>query len=291
MNPIKRTGLKLFGLCVLALGLVAFSATAALAEGTWRVKGANLTSGSKALVGKLVKSEGALLATLGANAVIFKCTAAALENANLEKEGAVSEASKNAKVAFSGCKTFINEKEAKACEPKATGKAAGTIQTEEIYALLKEHSTGDAVTEIVPKTGNVFAVLHLGEACAVSEEVKVSGKLTFKDSGGNEGLLKEGSVHTIEEFSALTELKVTNAKSESKATLDGKAEAEVASAEVWSGLPPERVVNSVTLNFNPFDLNAEVVAGGGGGTCIIGSVFASLVGCTTTAATVTWRAL
>jgi len=301
MISMKRMGLKLFSLCVLALGLVAFSASAAQAEGTWMVGGANIEgTTTKTVTGKLVSPGGSLLGTLGLNAVTFTCTAAALENAKLEKEGAISEASKNAKVAFSGCKTIINEKEAKACEPKATGKGAGTIESEEGYALFKEHSTGEGVTEIVPKTGTLFGIIHMGEACAIGEEVKVFGKLAVKDSGGEVGLETEKAIHTIEEFAALTELKIANSKSESKATLDGKAEAEVGGT-AWNALRPHRrLVKSegtateeaglivLQENKNPFMLNAEIIARGpfdstglvlSWGTCTVGATFASLLTC------------
>jgi len=153
MISIKRAGLKLFSLCVLALGLVAFSATAAQAEGTWMVNGADITSAAKnnkTIVGNfeaienekkevIGRTDGTLLSTLGANAVNFLCTNAQLVNAILEPEGSISETNKNAKVAFSGCTTIINGVEAKACQPKATGKAAGTIETEEGYGLLTLH--------------------------------------------------------------------------------------------------------------------------------------------------------
>jgi hypothetical protein len=240
MNSMKRAGLKLFSLCVLALGLVAFSAAAAQAEGIWMVGGTNITSTAQ---NKVIKgnfetgTDGTLLSTLGLNAVNFLCTNAELINAKLEPEGAISEASKNAKVAFSGCTTIINGTTAKACEPKATGGAAGSIVTEEGYGLLKLHTaTGDAVTVITPKVGTVFAVIHMGEACAIGEEVKVFGSLALKDVGGNTGLLEEKLIHKVQEFAALTELKVANAKSEGKATLDGKAEIKTESGAVWNGL-------------------------------------------------------
>ena len=301
MISMKRAGLKLFSLCVLALGLVAFSATAAQAEGTWMVGGTDLTSGSKEVTGKLVGATGALLGTLGANAVNFKCTAASLVNAKLEKEGAISEASKNAKVKFSGCTTAINGTVAKACEP-VNGAEKGVIVSESGYALFKEHSTGEGVTEIIPANEkNVFGVIHMGEACSIGEEVKVFGKLTVKDSGGEVGLETEKAIHTIEEFASLTELKIANGKSESKATLDGKAEAEVEGSAVWNALRPNRRMVKATgeateeaglivlqENKNPFMLNAEIIARGPSeakgevlawGTCTLGASFASLLSC------------
>jgi hypothetical protein len=238
MNSMKRAGLKLFGLCVLALGLVAFSASAAQAS-QWMVKGANLTTNT-AIQGTLDENDGTLLSILGLNKVDFLCTAASLINAKLELAGAISETNKDAKVAFSGCTTKINGVLAKACEPKATGKAAGTIETEEGYALLKLHTTGEGVTVITPKVGTVFAVIHMGEACSIGEAVKVFGTLALHDVGvllNKDELETERANHLVSEFKALTELKVANASSEGKATLDGMADIKLADGvTLWSGL-------------------------------------------------------
>jgi len=300
MNPMKRAGLKLFGLCVLALGLVAFSASAAQAA-TWMVGGANLTSTSqnKELVGSIDAPDGALLAKLGLNKVTFLCKSGKLVNAKLEPEGAISEASKNAKVAFSECTTLLNEKEAAKCTPTATGKGAGTIETEEGYALLTEHSTGDGVTVITPKVGETFAIIHMGAGCAIGESVEVFGSLALHDVGlelNKDELEVEETKHLVSEFAALTKLTVANKESKSAATLDGMADIKInGGTTLWSGLRPNRrtVTTNLALgtNQNPFDLNAEVIGGGGGGTCVVTAVFASLTTCTTTAMFVVWKAL
>jgi hypothetical protein len=291
MISIKRMGLKLFSLCVLALGLVAFSATAAQAEGTWMVAGADLTSG-KAVTGKIVNLEGALLAVLGINNITFTCTTATLVNASLEKEGAVSEASKNAKVKFSGCTTTINGTLTKACEP-VNGAEKGVIVTEEGFALFKEHSTGEGFVEIIPKIGTVFAVIHLGEACAIGEEVKVFGKLAVKDSEGEVGLETEKVIHTIEEFKALSELKIANAKSEGKAILDGKAEGELTSGVAWNALRPNRrlILSTGETNKNPFTLEAEVTSTSDSKNCPVGTKRASLLTCVNSGMWAIWKAL
>jgi hypothetical protein len=246
MISMKRAGLKLFSLCVLALGLVAFSATAAQAEGTWMVNGVNLTSTAqnRELKGTLDENHGILLATLGLNKVEFLCTAAELLKAKLEPLGAISEANKDAKVDFSGCKTTINGTVAKACEPKATGSVAGTIQTEEGYALLLLHEletkVKDGVTLIAPKTGTTLAVIHMGEACSIGEAVTVFGCLVLHDVGvelNKDELTVERANHLVAEFKPLTTLKVGNGKSESVATLDGMADITLNGGGNWSGLP------------------------------------------------------
>jgi hypothetical protein len=244
MISMKRMGLKLFSLCVLALGLVAFSATAAQAEGTWMVKTVDLTTiaKNKQISGKFeTGTDGTLLANLGLNKVNFLCTSTELLNAFLEPEGKISENNKNAKVDFSGCTTIINGTTAPKCIP-LDGINPGVILTEEGYALLQLHTlkdgvTKDAVTVITPNNaGKVFAVIHMGEACAIGEEVKVFGSLALVDVGGNTGTLEEKQIHVVQEFKELTELKVANSTSSGTATLDGKAEIELVSHEVWNGL-------------------------------------------------------
>ena len=239
MNPMKRAGLKLLGLCVLALGLIAFSATAAQGS-VWMVKGANL-SANKEVVGKLDENHGILLAVLGFNKVEFLCTSGQLLNTKLELAGAVSEASKNARADFSGCITKINGVPAKACEPfDLAPKTPGVILTEELYALLQLHpATGEGVIVVTPKVGNVFADIDMGEACSIGELVTLFGTLALHDVGvelNKDELETERVNHLVAEFKALTALKLGNGKSESVATLDGMGDIVLASGEKWSGL-------------------------------------------------------
>jgi len=307
---MKRAGLKLFGLCVLALGLVAFSASAAQAAGTWMVGGTNLTKTSEnvELVGSIDAPDGALLAKLGLNKVTFLCKVGKLVSAKLEPEGAISEASKNAKVAFSECTTLLNEKEAAKCTPTATGKGAGTIETEEGYALLQLHEKTTGVTVITPKVGTTFAIIHMGAGCAIGESVEVFGSLALHDVGvelNKDELETERANHLVSEFAALTKLTVANKESKSAATLDGMADIKLTGGGNWSGLRPGKSIATVTgLNQNPFELNAQILAvtalpGTGaitGGTCVVGAIFASLTTCTVIqnappGSTVTWLAL
>jgi hypothetical protein len=243
MNPMKRTGLKLFSLCVLALGLVAFSASAAQAS-SWMVNTVELTTTAqnKELKGKIDLPDGALLAKLGLNAVTFLCKAGTLVSAFLEPEGKISENNKNAKVAFSECTTFINGKEAAKCLPTATGKAAGTIETEEGSALLQLHESTTGVTVITPKVGEVFAIIHMDPSCAIGSAVEVFGKLALHDVGveaptvEKDELEVERANHLVAEFAPLTKLTVANKESKSTATLDGRADITLAAGGNWSGL-------------------------------------------------------
>jgi hypothetical protein len=243
MNSMKRAGPKLLTFCVLALGLVAFSASAAQGA-VWMVNGANLTTTAqnKELVLKLDEGQGILLIKLGLNSVELKCTGAQLLNAKLEPEGKVSENSKNATIDFSGCVTFINKKLAAKCEPidKAT-KVAGVILTEEWYGLLKLHpATGEGVTVITPKVGNLLAIIHLGTgSCAIGLELSVFGTFAVHDVGvelNKDELEVERVNHLIAEFAPLTDLTVANDESESKATIDGMSDIRLVSGEVWNGL-------------------------------------------------------
>jgi len=240
MNSMKQAGLKLFGLCVLALVLVAFSAGAAQGS-VWMVKGINLTTvaQNKTVVGKLDENHGILLTVIGLNKVEFLCTAMELLNTKLEPVGAVSEASKNAQAHFSGCVTIVNGVVIPKCIPKAIGKAAGTITTEELYALLQLHSDGTGVIVVTPKVGTVLAVIHMGEACAIGELATISGALALHDVGvelNKDELEVERANHLVAEFKPLTALKVSVGGSQSVGTLDGMADIKLTSGEVWSGL-------------------------------------------------------
>jgi hypothetical protein len=315
MNPIKQKGLKLFSLCALTLALVALGAATAQAEGTWMVKGVNLTSGSKELKGKLVAPGDKLLATLGGNNVAFSCTSGQLINAILETEGAISETSKNAKIKFSGCTTEINGKVSAACVP-ISGVEKGVMVTEEVFALLKSHElkdgkgeliAKDGVTVIIPKVGTTFIIFHMGESCAIGEELKVFGELALVDVGGNKGLQEEKVTHTVKAFAPLTALTI-GTESKSNVTLDGEAEIELTAGEVWNGLQAgeqksTKAVFGEGTATNPFELSAEILAitpeaGKGailGGTCVVGNTYASLAACNfvqdaPVGATVSWRA-
>jgi hypothetical protein len=246
MNLMNRSGrgLKLFSLCVLALGLAAFSAAAAQAEGTWMVRGLNLLFGTKELSGKTVLSAGTLLFAIPEESLKVSITCKALEllNTKLESEGAISESSKNAKAVFSGCTTLINGKEKPDCVP-VDGATKGVFLSEEGYGLLTlyklENETKDGVVVFAPKVGTTLALIQMNGSCLIGEDLKLLGQLAMKDPKSNVGLEKETGAHTFEEFAPLTNLTVDIPElgSESKAVLDGKVEVELATGEPWNGLP------------------------------------------------------
>jgi hypothetical protein len=217
--------------------MVMFSADAAQGA-SWMVKSKTLfkTTENKELIGRTATATIALLARLGLNEVTFSCTNVFLFNTDLEPFGAISQASKNARARFSGCFTMINSKVAAKCEP-ITFFEKGVIETEPLFGSLALHKSGTGVTVITPSLGTTLAKIHMGPACAIGEEVMLSGSLAVHDvTGATDQLESELTTHEIAEFSALTALKVSNPESISSATLDGRITIELSSGEVWSGL-------------------------------------------------------
>src|SRR4249920_1414784 len=127
----SRLGLKVLGVCALALGLMAFVASAAQAEATshWNVAGKSVTGAEEFQleVKEFENKTGTLeFTTAGGTLVKILCTAAAFSaGGKLIKEGGVSEG----RVSFTGCKVELNSKPAAACEAHSTGKPVGTIET------------------------------------------------------------------------------------------------------------------------------------------------------------------
>lgn len=239
MISMKRTGLKLLGLCLLTSALMAFSANAAQAS-SWMVNGKTIstTAENKELEGKFGVHI-TLLFKFGFIKINVLCQFGTLLNAKLEPAGAISEASKNAKIDLGGCTVTLNGKEAAKCVPTAIGKAAGTIETNEFYGLLQLHSDGSGVIVITPKTGTTFATIHMGAGCAIGEEVSIFGSLALHDVGlgtGKDELEVERAEHGFAEFAPLTALKATNSESESGLTIDVRFDFKTAAGGNWSGL-------------------------------------------------------
>ncbi len=231
----SKSGLRVLGICAVALGLMAFSASAQAA--TWMVKTANLTSGSKKVVAKIVGTSASLLTTLAGVKVKFLCTGAALTNASLESGGKVSA---GGKVRFSGCVTYLNEKLSPPCEP-LVGAEKGIVQTNEGKGQLGQHTSGEGVTVIEALAGGLtgkLGTVQMGEECSIGEEVPIFGKLAIVDSGGMTGLLTETKLHAIKEEASLTHLYAISDTAEHKAIIDGEASVELESGEVWNGLVP-----------------------------------------------------
>jgi hypothetical protein len=236
MNLMNRMRLKLVGLCIMALGLVALGASAAQAA-VWMVNGGNLTVNTKSLNGRMVPTNGKLLFTLGASNIAVVCTALSFVEMTFSPGGVVT----GGHVKFTGCTTEINTKVATKCQP-FVGTETGVVLTEELKGQLGLHELSptakDGIVVITPRTGKTLAKVNLGAACSIGETLLVKGQVAAKDFGGNASLETEKRIHEFDEFSALTQLKasIEESETESNATLDGKAEVELSSTENWNGL-------------------------------------------------------
>jgi len=145
----SRLGLKVLGLCALALGLMAFVASAAQATtgAHWNVINAK---------GELIKVPGTndllplleikeienstaqlLFTTKSGTKVGILCTAAHFDGGGLmQANGGIS----LGQVEFTGCVTLLNGTISSACKPKTTGKALGTLLTASGWVnCLKQH--------------------------------------------------------------------------------------------------------------------------------------------------------
>ncbi|HWA53253.1 MAG TPA: hypothetical protein VG816_03685 [Solirubrobacterales bacterium] len=186
---MTRTKLGLLGLCVVVLGLTAFSA------------GAQATTGAKWLIlnGKGEIKEGAVLhASLGAEAesvhilhteilkvkVLFSCTAVKLINAKLLANGSVGEAEgavRGSKILYSGCTTTLNGVSSPECTPKDAADGAGTIVSKAGHGLAFLGTAGEDLVKVLPDEGEVFAVFEFAATCSLGTKIPVIGKMVFKD--------------------------------------------------------------------------------------------------------------
>lgn len=250
-----------FGLAVLALGML--GAGSAQATPTWKVAGSNLTSGEKTLKGNAASESVALLTKILGAAVKFSCKKAELTGGALKPEGKLAE---GAKVRFTECKTFINEKESPACEPKNGGTEKGVILTNGLKGELTEYKKEEGIVlvkstveeEIAKVKQPVFTRIKMSEECSLGENIPIIGSaIGLVDTGGLASLIHEATIHKFKE-GPLTELWAVSKTEEHKATIDGEAEASLASSEEWSGMPLTLVGLKITPSRWTFlALNAE----------------------------------
>ena len=237
----SRLGLKVLGLCALALGLMAFVAGAAQAESAshWNVAGKSVT-GSEEFQGEIkeIENKSATLefTTLGGTLVKILCTAAKFtEGGKLVKEGGLS----LGKISFTGCKVELNSKAAAACEAHSTGKPVGTIETlkgKGLITLDVVSGKSEDYTKITPDEGTTFAIIEMGEECAIGTKVEVKAKaagegLWIKDGGGNTGFTTSAATHLI-----LEALKGLIALGQ-PAVIEGSAVVALTGGASWSGTP------------------------------------------------------
>ena len=237
---------RLTGLLAVALGVMAFGATAAHAElgAVWKVKGAAVTDELKAQIqvteletyAPTGVKEGILLTKTGLTKVEILCTAMKFVDMLMKVLGVVL-----GKVHFEGCVTKLNGGAAAgACKPHSPGAAEGLIETELLKGLLKLHETAlgtkvDLVL-VAPDEGEKFVTLKMGKEagseCSIGAEFLIKGEFFLKDC--QEELLKEKGEHLLEE-GPLGALKF----GENPATLDGSAKVGLIGAHLgmtWSGV-------------------------------------------------------
>jgi hypothetical protein len=243
----SRLGLKVLGLCALALGLMAFVASAAQAEmnARWKVAGSEITGANFAhpVIREIEGKTGSLLfTTKGGTKVTILCTTAEIdEGFLLIKEGGVA----LGRILFKGCVTLLNGLLSSACKPKGGGAPIGEILSEKgkgLIVLDEVAGVDEDYVKITPDEGTLFSKLELGKECSIGEVVKVETKAAgegfwLRDcptgtKTSKEQFLTEAVIHLIEE--SLHGLIALG----QPATIDGSANVQLnGGATSWSGKP------------------------------------------------------
>jgi hypothetical protein len=252
----SRLGLKVLGLCALALGLMAFASSAAQAElnAHWNIVKANgellqIVLGSTLLphleIKELENNTGTLLFTTKAGTKVgILCLAAKFDEGGLLiAHGGIS----LGRVLFTHCLTSLNGVLSPACQAHSTGKPAFEILTEKAKGLivLDKLASGevDELVKLTPDEGLTFAKIEMGEECAIGTLVEVKAKadgegLWITDCGPepNKSFLEEKVEHLIEESPTLKGLIALGVP----ATIDGSAIVRLAGEHLglkWGGTP------------------------------------------------------
>src|SRR5689334_11412210 len=254
-NRMIRSRFSLLGVLVAAMGLMAFFASAAQAEGEWLVleagkllTGAQIEEKKEEFTGALENETGALLSEIGTTKIDIVCTAGTLIDALLNATGGVKE---GGKVRFTGCQFFSGgttglETLQKKCAPKTNGGAVGTVETKPAHALLKLHTLvggeKDDTLLILPDnlTTQLVAELELGEGCAFGESLPIFGHLALQDCGGTTKALEHLKTHLATEFAPLTTLALFAQRGKAgakNASVDGSANVSLVMSKTWAGSP------------------------------------------------------
>jgi hypothetical protein len=211
------SSLKLLGLCVILLGVMAFAADATHAESgaKWLIEGVDAASLPASIDAEIEYSSGSLLTEILGIAVEILCTEGKLVGMKLEGEGKVTN---GGKAKFFGCSVDL-EGSPSACTPHSIGAPVATIETNNLKGLLALVLAGVASTVVVAKEGTTLANIDMGEECPVGENVPVRGTLALADSG----LATQSVNHLVVENASHSDLWVLSKTAEHKATLDGSA--------------------------------------------------------------------
>lgn len=185
-----RSRFGLPGLCLVMLGAIAFSASAAQAEvgAQWlfaeKGAGTNLVPFLEAALGfEADNTPYNLHTTIFGKALLVECKAISIENATLKANGSIGA---GAKIKFGACIIKLNGVTKPECEPRA-GKAEekGVIRTNGLHALLQLHELAaglqDSTIVFSPDSGKVWAVIEMGSECPLGSEIQIFGVLKAKD--------------------------------------------------------------------------------------------------------------
>jgi hypothetical protein len=220
----SRYGIKLLGLCALALGLTAIGAGTAQAEvgSHWNVAGKSIPSGLLPFV-QVKEIEELKSAEAGKHLVLLTkllggipfhilCTGMQLIEFHLLTEGGSL-----GKIRFSGCKTLLGEKASPACNPKE-----GILETMLLKDLIVLHKLEsgviDTLDRLEPNAGTTFINFETSPECSVGKKIPVGGVIFLKDCQNAFGT--EQVDHLFEQ-GPLTHLWVLSDTVEHAATIDG----------------------------------------------------------------------
>jgi hypothetical protein len=227
---------RLVSILALSVGLLTISATAARAEtgAYWEI---GLTKEIKNFSPELnaeAEFHSVLLTKVGLAKVEISCIWIRLPFMEPREVGGVT-----GRIHYEGCTTKLNGNAANACVPHSPGATNGLIETNVLKGLIRLHTGGVPLLEILPQFGESFVTLVLGKAapekneCAIGEKFDIKGKAFVEDAQG-EGAVNK-ITHLVEEGPLSALLFGAN-----PATIDGSARVFLRGefeGDPWSGHP------------------------------------------------------
>jgi hypothetical protein len=174
-----RSKLALLGLCVLAVGMMAFSAASAQGAVEWLVLNTAHTGFEPLpfpVEGEVDGANASLDTHLVKLHVRVTCTSGTLKNTKLEAAGKLTT---GGTVSFKGCKTFnaATSTELPECGVKTAGLAFGEVESKKGKGQLQTNGE----TKIEPETGTEFAKLEFEAGCVLPSPTTVNGVLFVED--------------------------------------------------------------------------------------------------------------
>jgi len=181
-----------------------------------------------------VENKSATLLVGGLNIEVLCGTAAFIEGGTLSANGSIL----LGRVEFGECISLSKTPtltQLTKCTPKDPVAGLGKIRTEKGTGLIVLHN-GEPVVKLSPDVAPILAKIFLGESCAVSEELIVTGNLVLQDQLGKAAFEKHAVTHLIREFPGLQLLRVGGVLS----TIDGTANITLGGTHTgfeWAGKP------------------------------------------------------